>query len=42
MKLANGMGSVYKQGGKRRNPWIARKLKDGRLTRRQAGLSSDI
>lgn len=27
MKLANGMGSVYKQGGKRRNPWIARKTK---------------
>lgn len=27
MKLANGMGSVYKLSGKRRNPWIARKTK---------------
>lgn len=25
MKLPNGMGSVYKLSGKRRNPWIARK-----------------
>lgn len=27
MKMANGMGSVYKLSGKRRNPWIARKTK---------------
>lgn len=27
MKLANGMGSVYKLSGKRRKPWIARKTK---------------
>lgn len=27
MKLANGMGSVYKLSGKRRNPWVARKTK---------------
>ena len=27
MKMANGMGTVYKLSGKRRNPWIARKTK---------------
>ena len=27
MKMANGMGSVYKLSGKRRRPWIARKTK---------------
>lgn len=27
MKLANGMGSVYKLSGKRRKPWIVRKTK---------------
>ena len=28
MKLANGMGSVYKLSGKRRKPWIVRKTKN--------------
>lgn len=27
MKLANGMGSVYKLSGRRRKPWVARKTK---------------
>lgn len=33
MKLANGMGSVYKMPGKRRNPWIARKTKGWELNK---------
>ena len=27
MKLANGMGSVYKLSGRRRKHWVARKTK---------------
>ena len=31
MKLSNGMGTVYKLPGKRRNPWIARKTRGWEL-----------
>ena len=33
MRLANGIGSVYKLSGNRRNPYIVRKTTGGRLTR---------
>ena len=41
MKLANGMGSVYKLSGKRRNPWIARKTK-GWLNDESTGKSKQL
>lgn len=34
MKLANGMGSVYKLSGRRRKPWVARKQKAGILMKK--------
>lgn len=41
MKMANGMGSVYKLSGKRRNPWIARKTK-GWINDESTGKSKQI